>query len=218
MRRCPQEQHQRQDQRDRTDGGIDGGRAREHGKAAGQTAEHDVEPGAPLEPDRVHHRVEEGAEKRIQRSPRIERPPGRSRPLPPPAPGSPTAMSRVRGSAPVTNGRLRVRFMRRVDVALDVLIESARGCRGQQHGQPQQRNLPRRQAPGRAITASPASAVNAMTTPMRSLNSPSTCRSTVASGRLLWLMAAVFIRHLCIGERAKTGTRGRPSLVTRASS
>ena len=53
-----------------------GGGAGEHGPAAGQPAEDDVQPGAALQPDGVNDGVKKAPEEDVHRRPGVEREPG----------------------------------------------------------------------------------------------------------------------------------------------
>ena len=149
MRRGPQEEHDRERQRQ----GLervrrDRGRTGEHGKAAGKAADHDVPPGTPLQPDRVDDGVREGTEERIDGGRRIERHRGE------PDTGCAGCRDRdVPGGASRKlaghEGAIARAPHPRVELALRGLVESARGGRSHRDGQPQRTHLPGRQrSPG----------------------------------------------------------------------
>ncbi len=143
MRRRPQEQHdgERKRQRPQRFGRHRRG-AGEHGEAAGEAADHDVQPGPALEPDRVDDAVGERAEERVERRHRIERVPGqrdaggadREDREQPRAPGDEAARDERAAARPAHA---------RIEVALDVLIERAGGRRGHRHGRGEQHDVPR---------------------------------------------------------------------------
>ena len=113
MRRRPQEQHDGEGERKGPERiRRDGRGAREHGEAAGEAADHDVPPGAPLQPHRVDDAVGEGAEKGVDGGGKVDGERGQSDAGGPDRPRSRRARRGRAVSRPVTKARRRVRPMR----------------------------------------------------------------------------------------------------------
>jgi len=75
MRWCPEKEDEGERQRHRAELRVAGACAGKHCPTAGEPAENDVHPCAPLQPDRVDDGVEEGAEKNEECRPGVQRQP-----------------------------------------------------------------------------------------------------------------------------------------------
>ena len=119
---------------------ADGGGAGQHGPAAGQSADHDVEPGAAFEPYRVDDAVEERAEENKERRPGVESAPGGEYCHQQQGGDAQQPMAAVAEAAAGEGPRLRAAHQA-VDVALIELVEGAGGCRGYEDGDAQGEGL-----------------------------------------------------------------------------
>jgi hypothetical protein len=122
-------------------GRVDGGRPGQHREAAGKAAQHDVEPGPALEPDRIDDAVDEGAQEDVAGGGPVGGEAGQQHRR-----GQEAEDDREpdRAAVEITGDEGAVPGARHagVEIAFHIVIEGAGTGRRQENGEAQQRHLP----------------------------------------------------------------------------